>query len=56
MDEIFDMMVLLMDTEGFIKNPYVISHFPEVFAAWTPEIQNAVPFPVTITSLLPPTS
>jgi ubiquitin conjugation factor E4 B len=52
MDEIFDMMVLLMDTEGFIKNPYVISHFPEVFAAWTPEIQNAVPFPVTITSFI----
>jgi ubiquitin conjugation factor E4 B len=50
LDEIFDMMALLMDTSGFIKNPYVISHFPEVYSAWTPEIQATVQFPQSVTN------
>jgi ubiquitin conjugation factor E4 B len=50
LEEIFDMMASLMDSSGMVKNPYVISHFPEVYAAFTPEMQNNVAFPQTVSN------
>jgi len=55
LNEIFDMMVLLMDTSHFIKNPYVISHFPEIYAAWVPPppgVQHQAQMPPSISSFV----
>ncbi|KAL9647901.1 hypothetical protein ABK040_008172 [Willaertia magna] len=40
LDEVFDMMCLFLYHSNYIKNPYIIAKYPEVYAAMIPQGNN----------------